>query len=84
MVPTLPASANSGDDINGSSFNSTVYAGAGIAQLDSEFTFNNLTFEDNGVSQIGSAKTKDFAWKCPNFGHDYLLTLQYYIPKNCP
>ena len=34
-----------------------LYAGAGIAQLDSEFTFNNLTFEENGVSQIGSAKT---------------------------
>lgn len=33
------------------------YVGAGMAQLDSEFTFNNLTFEDNGVSQIGSAKT---------------------------
>lgn len=33
------------------------YAGAGISQLDSELTFNNLTFEDNGVSQIGSAKT---------------------------
>jgi len=34
-----------------------LYASAGIAQLDSEFTFNNLTFEENGVSQIGSAKT---------------------------
>jgi len=34
-----------------------LYAGAGIAQLYSEFTFNNLTFEENGVSQIGSAKT---------------------------
>ena len=34
-----------------------LYVGAGMAQLDSEFTFNNLTFEDNGVSQIGSAKT---------------------------
>ena len=34
-----------------------LYVGAGIAQLDSEFTFNNLTFEENGVSQIGSAKT---------------------------
>jgi len=34
-----------------------LYAGAGIAQLDSEFTFNNLTFEEDGVSQIGSAKT---------------------------
>ena len=34
-----------------------LYAGAGIAQLDSEFTFNNLTFEENGKSQIGSAKT---------------------------
>jgi len=34
-----------------------LYAGAGIAQLDSEFTFNNLAFEENGDSQIGSAKT---------------------------
>src|SRR5210317_193639 len=34
-----------------------LYAGAGIAKLDIEFTFNNLTFEENGVSQIGSAKT---------------------------
>ena len=34
-----------------------LYVGAGMAQLDSEFTFNNLTFEENGVSQIGSAKT---------------------------
>lgn len=34
-----------------------LYAGAGIAKLDSEFTFKNLTFEENGVSQIGSAKT---------------------------
>jgi len=34
-----------------------LYASAGIAQLDSEFTFNNLTFEENGASQIGSAKT---------------------------
>ena len=34
-----------------------LYASAGISQLDSEFTFNNLTFEENGVSQIGSAKT---------------------------
>ena len=34
-----------------------LYAGTGIAQLESEFTFNNLTFEENGVSQIGSAKT---------------------------
>jgi hypothetical protein len=34
-----------------------LYAGAGIAKLDSEFTFNNLTFQENGVSQIGSAKT---------------------------
>ena len=34
-----------------------LYAGAGIAKLDSEFTFNNLIFEENGVSQIGSAKT---------------------------
>lgn len=35
-----------------------LYLGVGTAQLDSEFTFNNLTFEENGVSQIGSAKTK--------------------------
>ena len=34
-----------------------LYVGAGMAQLDSEITFNNLTFEENGVSQIGSAKT---------------------------
>ena len=34
-----------------------LYAGAGIAELDSEFTFNNLAFEENGDSQIGSAKT---------------------------
>ena len=34
-----------------------LYVGASMAQLDSEFTFNNLTFEENGVSQIGSAKT---------------------------
>ena len=34
-----------------------LYLGVGTAQLDSEFTFNNLTFEENGVSQIGSAKT---------------------------
>ena len=34
-----------------------LYAGAGLAQLNSDFTFNNLTFEENGVSQVGSAKT---------------------------
>ena len=33
------------------------YASAGKAQLDSEFTFNNLTFEENGITQIGSATT---------------------------
>src|SRR6056300_1819406 len=34
-----------------------LYAGAGLAHLNSDFTFNNLTFEENGVSQVGSAKT---------------------------
>lgn len=28
-----------------------------MAQLSTEFTFNNLTFEDNGVSQKGFAST---------------------------
>jgi hypothetical protein len=32
-----------------------LYASAGMAQLSTEFTFNNLTFEENGVSQKGSA-----------------------------
>jgi hypothetical protein len=34
-----------------------LYVSAGMAQLNTEFTFNNLTFEDNGVSQKGSAST---------------------------
>lgn len=34
-----------------------LYASAGMAQLSTEFTFNNLTFEENGVSQKGSAST---------------------------
>jgi hypothetical protein len=34
-----------------------LYASAGMAKLSTEFTFNNLTFEDNGVSQKGSAST---------------------------
>jgi hypothetical protein len=35
-----------------------LYASAGMAQLKSEFTFNDLIFEENGVSQIGSASTE--------------------------
>jgi len=34
-----------------------LYAGAGVAKLKSEFVFNNLTFQENGISQIGSAET---------------------------
>jgi hypothetical protein len=34
-----------------------LYASAGMSQLKSEFTFNDLTFEENGVSQNGSATT---------------------------
>ena len=35
-----------------------LYASAGMAQLKSEFTFNDLMFEENGVSQVGSAITE--------------------------
>ena len=34
-----------------------LYASVGKTQLDSEFTFKNLTFEENGEKVIGSAKT---------------------------
>ncbi len=34
-----------------------LYASAGIGQLNTDITFNNLTFEENGVSQKGSATT---------------------------
>lgn len=33
------------------------YTSVGKAQLGSEFTFKNLTFEENGIKEIGSAKT---------------------------
>lgn len=34
-----------------------LYVGAGSGKLTNEFTFNDLTFEDNGVSLKGSAST---------------------------
>ena len=34
-----------------------LYVGAGSGKLTNEFTFNDLTFEDNGVSLKGSATT---------------------------
>jgi len=34
-----------------------LYASAGMAKLKSEFSFNDLTFEENGVTQKGSART---------------------------
>ena len=34
-----------------------LYVGAGNGTLKNEFTFNNLTFEENGVSLRGTAKT---------------------------
>ncbi|MFY9445166.1 MAG: hypothetical protein WAP16_03890 [Flavobacteriaceae bacterium] len=35
-----------------------LYVGAGSGTLKNEFTFNNLTFEENGVSLQGSATLK--------------------------